>query len=226
MIAGNKSYATAADIAETIPVFALPGTLLLPGGQMPLNVFEPRYLNMVDDVLKGERLIGMVQPHPEVLSSSDDEKNPIRLCDIGGLGRVTTWQETGDGRYLINLTGICRFRLLEEKPLRKGYRRFQIAPFLTDLETEEEAREVDREALLTAFKAYLESNEMDADWESIGRAPNETLVNALCMMCPYGAAEKQALLEAPDLKTRADTLIAITEIFLAQGDGGNGTTLQ
>ena len=224
MKAGNKSYLKTADIPTIVPVFPLSGALLLPGGQMPLNIFEPRYLAMIDDALCGERLIAMVQPRfdAEPKAGSEDAD----LCEMGCLGRITAFQESGDGRYLITLSGICRYRILHEVEGKNGYRQCEIAVYGADLSGEDDGADVDREALLATFRKYLESNGMEADWDSVRKASNETLVTALCMMSPYGPAEKQALLEADDLKSRADTLVAITEIALARQDGNSGNTLQ
>lgn len=223
MQAGNARYLKDSDFPETIPVFPLSGALLLPAGQIPLNIFEPRYLQMIDDALRSERLVGMVQPR---INGNEDDKAPPQLFDIGCIGRLTSLTETGDGRYLVSLHGICRFRILEEARTHKPYRICRIAPFAGDLNQGEGAKQVDRAALLKTFKAYLEANEMETDWESVQRADNEILVNALSMMSPYGPAEKQALLEAPDLKTRAETLIAITEMHLAREGDEGGTVLQ
>lgn len=225
MRAGNANYLKVGDFPEIVPVFPLSGALLLPGGQMPLNVFEPRYLAMIDDAIGGDRLIGMIQPRFDVPDRNGEAHEP-ELCDIGCLGRITALQESGDGRYMINLTGICRFRLLREVEGRNGYRRCRIAVFGTELNEDIDGAEVDRDALLATFRRYLDANGMEADWESVRKASNETLVTALCMMSPYGPAEKQALLEADTLKARAETLIAITEIALARESGEPGTTLQ
>ena len=223
MQAGNAHYHSASELPSTVPVFPLPGALLLPGGQMPLNIFEPRYLQMVDDAMRGDRIIAMCQPRFDVYDSGN---NDAPLCDVGCLGRITSLGETGDGRYVLTLQGICRFRVVQELAVTTPYRQISFKPFVADLEDDkEDEEEVDREALLTAFRAYLDANGMEADWESVSRASNETLVNALSMMSPYGPAEKQALLEAPDLKTRAETLIAITEINLARDDDENGGTV-
>ncbi len=199
-----------------IPVFPLTGALLLPRAQLPLNIFEPRYLEMVDHALAGERVIGIVQPR------FDDADNPTRsrpeLCAIGGLGRVVSFQETGDGRYLISLEGICRFRILEETDSPGKFRtcRVDMSPFALDLERESGEKDVDRDSVIRVFKDFLEANDLEADWKSVRGASNEALVNTLSMMSPYGPAEKQALLEAPDLAARAATLVAITEIALAR----------
>jgi Lon protease-like protein len=149
------------------------------------------------------------------------------LCQVGCIGRITSLTETGDGRYITSLGGVCRFRLLDEVSSTKPYRSFRIAPFMADLKggPEEEAT-VDRAGLLAAFRAYLDANKLEADWESVERASNLTLVNSLSMMSPFGPAEKQALLEAPDLKSRTETLVAITEIVLARSFGDADTRLQ
>jgi uncharacterized protein len=225
MHVGNARYLKPADLPEAIPVFPLTGALLLPGGQLPLNIFEPRYLSMIDDAIASHRLVGMVQP---VFGGEREEPagDTPALCQVGCIGRITSFAETGDGRYVVSLTGVCRYRLLEEVRAGKSYRSFRIAPFIADLSASDDEQSVDRDALLAAFKAYLDANKLEADWESVERASNATLVNSMAMMSPYGPAEKQALLEAPDLKTRAETLIAITEIVLARSYGDVDTRLQ
>ena len=224
MQAGNAHYRLISDIPETVPVFPLSAALLLPGTRMPLNIFEPRYLQMIDEPLAGARVIGMIQPRLDGAMRSDGEPE---ICAVGCVGRITSFSETGDGRYLISLQGICRFRVAEELPVRTPFRQCRIMPFATDLKDDSaEADEVDRPALLKAFRDYLEANNLEADWQSVSRAENSILVNALSMMAPYGAAEKQALLEAPDLRTRAETLIAITEMALARANEDFVTSLQ
>lgn len=222
MQAGNAHYRKAADLPAMVPVFPLSAALLLPGGRMPLNIFEPRYLQMIDGAIAGARLIGMIQPALDGALRPDGEPE---LCQVGCLGRITSLSETGDGRYLIALHGVCRFRVAEEVAVRTPFRQCRIVPFIGDLD-ERGAEEVDRPALLRAFRAYLEANGLDADWEGVSRAENATLVNALSMMAPYGPAEKQALLEAPDLRTRAETLIAITEMAMARDRDDFGPGLQ
>lgn len=223
MQAGNAHYRKAAELPQNLALFPLEGALLLPGGRMPLNVFEPRYLEMVDWALGGTRLIGMIQPRLDGTKRDDGEPS---LCEVGCIGRITSFAETGDGRYVLALHGVCRFRLGGEVAARTPFRQGRITVFEADFADNSGSEEIDRDALLTVFRAYLEANELEADWESVSRAENATLVNALSMMSPYGPAEKQALLEAPDLKTRADTLIAITEMALARDRDGFATSLQ
>lgn len=225
MKVGNARYLTAKDLPGTLPVFPLNGVLLLPGGQLPLNIFEPRYLEMFDAALAGNRLVGIVQPSFHDSTGNETVSGPA-LCQVGCIGRITSLAETGDGRYVTSLGGVCRFRLMEEVNGHRPYRTFRIAPFIADLSSDDEESTVDREGLLASFRAYLDANKLEADWESVERASNITLVNSLSMMSPFGPAEKQALLEAPDLKTRAETLIAITEILLARTFGDADTLLQ
>ena len=220
----NVAYRGPGDLPDVIPVFPLAGALLLPRGQMPLNIFEPRYVAMVDDALAGRRLIGMIQPDPAQRKS---DVNP-KLYRIGCVGRLTQFGETGDGRYLIELTGIARFTIVDELTVTTPYRQFRVdyAPFADDFVARKGEDAVDRKALLAALAAFLKANDLKADWDGIENAPNEALVNALAMMSPYGAAEKQALLEAPDLKTRAEILVAVTEIELAKANTAGETPLQ
>ncbi|WOC16326.1 LON peptidase substrate-binding domain-containing protein [Pseudochrobactrum sp. MP213Fo] len=232
MQAGNAYYRKASDLPEVIPVFPLVAGLLLPRGQMPLNIFEPRYLVMVDEVLAGDRLIGIIQPKIVNGVAVEDKEGATKgtdrpeLSDVGCLGRITSYTETGDGRLLITLQGVCRFKIEEEQNTAHPFRMARVTCYLQDLEEDQGEKDVDREALLQAFRNYLEANSLDADWESIAKAGNETLVNALSMMSPFGEAEKQALLEAPDLKTRAETLVAITEIALVRSRDDYGSGLQ
>ena len=223
MQAGNAHYRLAKDLPSTIPIFPLEGALLLPGGRMPLNIFEPRYLQMVDEAVAGARLIGVIQPRLDGALRDDGEPE---LCNVGCAGRIIAFSETGDGRYLISLQGVFRFRIAHELTVKTPFRQAKPSPFLADLDDDPAANEIDRPALLKAFRAYLQANDLEADWESVSRAENAMLVNALSMMAPYGPAEKQALLEAADLKTRAETLIAITEMALARENEDFGSSLQ
>ncbi|NDA45704.1 MAG: peptidase S16 [Alphaproteobacteria bacterium] len=219
----NKPYVDINLLPALIPVFPLDGALMLPRGHLPLNIFEPRYMTMIDDALKTERLIGMVQP--DVMSEM--ERGEFKLHSVGCLGRLTQLAETGDGRYIISLTGVIRFKLVEELRVITPYRQCIVAyePFAEDLIAHSGESLVDRRAVLEALRAYAERTKIKIDWKSIDQASNEDLVNALSMMSPFGPKEKQALLEAPTLKARAEVLVAITEIELARGQGA-GSTLQ
>jgi Lon protease-like protein len=214
VIAGNRRYETPGDLPGSVPVFPLAGALLLPSGQMPLNIFEPRYLAMVDAAMAGDRLIGMIQP---ALDAKEGPHDPP-LCSVGCLGRITQFAETGDGRYMITLSGVSRFRVAEELAAGTPWRQCRISlngfADLTEPRSGEE--EVDRTALLRTFRDYLEANDLRADWDSVNKATNAGLVTALSMMSPWGPPEKQALLECADHAERARTLIAITEMELAQ----------
>ncbi len=199
------------DLPVKIPVFPLSGALLLPRGQLPLNVFEPRYLQMLEDAFSRGRYLGIIQP----LNDSD------ALQTVGCLGRVTSFSETEDGRMIISLTGICRFRITNEMPVTTPYRQLQVdyRPFADDLTADVGALDVRRDALLDVLQQYLDATGLSVDWDSINSASNETLVNSLSMISPYGPREKQALLEATSLSERNEILIALTEMALAQGDG-------
>jgi len=219
--AGNHIYSSKADIPEIVPIFPLEDTLLLPGGLLPLNIFEPRYISMIDDTIGGNRLIGMIQP----LQSEEIISEGPALNEIGCIGRITAFQETEDGHYLINLKGICRFHIEEEVVGKNEYRRANVVPFLSDLRPSK-GEDIDRKLLLVTFKRFLTANNMDANWDVIEETDDESLVTALCMMSPYGSAEKQALLEADSVKTRADTLVALTEIALAKNPQDPDSILQ
>lgn len=221
MQVGTARYVKEGDFPSQLPVFPLSGALLLPEGHLPLNIFEPRYMQMFDDVLGSHRLIGMIQPQIGVEESSHPP-----LSSVGCIGRITSFSETADGRYVVGLTGVTRFRMLEECAPAKAYRSVKFAPFMGDLSADDTEEAVDRDNLLKVFRDFLDANNLEADWESVERASNRVLVNSLSMMSPFGAAEKQVLLEAADLKARAETLIAITEVFLAQDSGDSSRTLQ
>lgn len=213
MLAGNQRYESAEDVPDVIPLFPLAGALLLPGGQLPLNIFEPRYVAMMDAALAGHRLIGMIQPAPE---ASEAASRPP-LCGVGCAGRITQFAETGDGRYLLTLYGVSRFRILEEIDAGSPYRRARISleGFPDLAEPRKGEGDVDRTALLRTFRDYLEANGMEADWDSVNRASTAGLVTALAMMSPWGPSEKQALLESSDHAARAKMLIGIAELALA-----------
>ncbi|HZC15782.1 MAG TPA: LON peptidase substrate-binding domain-containing protein [Caulobacteraceae bacterium] len=204
----------AADLPAVIPIFPLDAALLLPHGELPLNIFEPRYLNMVDDALAGERLIGMVQT-----TSGLGAFGP-NLARVGCVGRLTSFSETVDERYLITLTGLCRFTVAEELSVRSPYRqvRADFAPFGGDLRPMADDDGFDRLRFLAALKAYLDRRGLAMeDWESPKSAAAESLVNGLAMVLPFSPSEKQALLEAPSLSERREALIALMEIDAAPG---------
>lgn len=213
------------DLPEVLPIFPLPGALLLPGGQLPLNIFEPRYLAMISAALSGSRLIGMVQPIPREDGRSDQDTGSLPVFATGCAGRITAFGETDDGRYLITLTGLLRFQAAEELTLQDGYRRIRPdwSAFRGDLDGTGEAApdgRWDRGHLLEALRSYFTSAGLEGDWESIRKASDSELVTALAMLCPFDVREKQALLEAPTLDERAETMIALLEMAsLEQGDG-------
>ena len=223
MRAGNCSYQTPTCLPDTIPVFPLPAALLLPRAEMPLNIFEPRYLAMVDHALCTDRVIGMIQPGDGEGACEEADS----LCRVGCAGRMTSFAETGDSRYLITLTGIARFQVVEEVAGDRDFRLCRITAerFAEDFAAADEGS-VDRDTVLKTFRDYLTANDLQADWDSVDSASNEILVNALAMMAPFGPAEKQALLEAPDLRARAETLVAITELVLSRHKDGGGRPLQ
>ena len=211
----NKPYRSAEELPDLIPVFPLAGALLLPRGQLPLNIFEPRYMALIDDALKSHRLIGMIQPQ----QNEDERARLPRLERVGCLGRITQIAETGDERYMLSLSGVARFRVAEELTVMTPYRqvRADYADFAVDFIPRAGEKEVDLDAVLDALRRFALASRLKIDWDGINQAPNEALVNALAMMSPFGPREKQALLEAPDIKARADVLIAATEMELARG---------
>lgn len=203
-------------LPSVLPVFPLASALLLPRGELPLNVFEPRYIAMIDDALKADRLIGMIQPRDEA-----DGSDHSKLHAVGCAGRITQIAETGDGRYVLTLTGVARFRVSQELTVMTPYRQCKVTydDFAQDFDTSIGESDVDRAGVLRALRDFAEANRLKIDWKGIEQTPNEALVNALAMMSPFGPNEKQALLEARSLRSRAEVLVAITEIELARGDG-------
>ncbi|AJE45128.1 LON peptidase substrate-binding domain-containing protein [Celeribacter indicus] len=202
----------AADLPETIPVFPLPGALLLPRSRLPLHIFEPRYLQMIEDCLKSStRLIGMIQPRGGVAEG--------KLNAIGCAGRLTGFSETEDGRYMITLTGISRFRTLREATGFLPYRRFIVdwSDFRADLGASEHDPALDREAFMDLLKRYFRQEDLRTDWDNLGQAEDELLINSLSMLCPFEPEDKQALLEAPTLSTRRETLVTLMEFALRGG---------
>ena len=219
----NKAYAGPQDMPHIIGMFPLSGALLLPRGQIPLNIFEPRYLQMIDDAMRSHRIIGMIQPVAD--ARAEAEKPPLQ--GVGCAGRITQLAETGDGRYVLTLSGIARFRVEEELAVMTPYRQCRVffGPFADDFIASHGEAEVDREGVLRSLKDFASANKLKVDWDSINEAPNEALVNALSMMSPFGPKEKQALLEAADLRLRADVLIAISEMEVAKSSR-TSTSLQ
>jgi uncharacterized protein len=209
-------------LPDILPIFPLTGVLLLPRGQLPLNIFEPRYLAMTRDAMGGERLIGMVQPSDPPIR----EMNPA-VYPTGCAGRITSFSETDDGRILITLTGVSRFRIREELPLLSGYRR--VVADWQDFVADRDANEAgfDRSRLTQGLRTFFQQRQVEANWEAIDKAPGETLVTSIAMMCPFAPNEKQALLEAPTLNERARLLTALIEMTATappMPDTGGGVT--
>ncbi|MEM9054238.1 MAG: LON peptidase substrate-binding domain-containing protein [Pseudomonadota bacterium] len=212
-------YRKLSDLPEIIPVFPLAGAMLFPRWSLPLNIFEPRYLNMVDDAMAGDRMIGMVQ------SLGDDPVVPS-LAKIGCAGRITSYAETDDGRYLISLSGICRFGSEHELEVNTPYRQVEAnwGKFESDLSAPKPSDLIlPRSNLVNSLKRYSNIHQMEVDWEAVENAPLETLINALCAGCPFGMMEKQALLEAPSVIARAETLMALLDM---DAPGNDTSTLQ
>ncbi|MEJ2123277.1 MAG: LON peptidase substrate-binding domain-containing protein [Alphaproteobacteria bacterium] len=221
-------YRRADHLPAVLPIFPLQGCILLPRATLPLNIFEPRFLTMVDRVLAEDRVIGIVQP----LDANDDEESPedvaTPLRHTGCAGRLTSFTETDDGRVLITLTGIARFDIVREQESELPYRQCFVdyGPYERDFVRGDGQDEVDWERLLQVLKEYLTARDLSADWRSIERSPAEMLVNTLAMISPYGPEEKQMLLEAPDLKRRSEVLMALAEMELATPDDGSGSGMQ
>ncbi|MDZ4762372.1 MAG: LON peptidase substrate-binding domain-containing protein [Alphaproteobacteria bacterium] len=216
-----RAYRKPSDLPAVISVFPLGGAILFPRAVLPLNIFEPRYLNMIDDALAGDRLIGMIQPAgllPAPLQTDGD--NP-ELAEVGCVGRLTSFQETDDGRYLVGLSGVTRFRIIEETTRQTPYRtvRADWTAFADDLLPDEESTVHDRTELVTALNDYLERNGLNADWSAIKDAPVDMLINSLSTGCPFTNPEKQALLEARTLHDRCSALIALL-VMERPGQGG------
>ncbi len=194
------------DLPRVLPIFPLEGVLLLPGGRLPLNIFEPRYLAMFDDAIASHRLIGMIQPCEECRGAETP-----KVYETGCVGRITSFNETDDGRYLVTLSGLIRFDVVRELPagsyrlVEPDYQRFK-------QDMDEDPGEIDRERLVEVLNAYFEANSIEGDWEAIEQTSNERLVTSLAMICPLGAPEKQALLESMTLTERAEALTAIMEM--------------
>lgn len=208
-------------VPETLPgtlaVFPLPGALLLPGGQLPLNIFEPRYLNMVEDALAPPRLIGMIQP----VAEKDERRigDVDRLYGVGCAGRIVHFEETGDGRYAIRLQGVARFRVVEELPMTDGYRRVRpdFSEFAGDFAHDDGDTLAERDDLVRMIEAYFRQQGLSADMEQIEKAPDDVLVTSLAMSCPFEPGEKQALLECAGVRERGQLLARMFEMALLGG---------
>ncbi|SHF04185.1 hypothetical protein SAMN05444339_10393 [Loktanella atrilutea] len=203
-----------ADLPETIPIFPLPGALLLPRGRLPLHIFEPRYLQMIEDAMKTQtRLIGMIQPY-------DAPGQAGKLHAIGCAGRLNAFTETDDGRYMITLSGVSRFRVIDEVEGFAPYRRCKVkwSGFERDLGRPEHDADFDRRTFMEALGRFFEDQGLKTDWDSLGEAEDELLINSLSMLCPFPPEDKQALLEAPSLSTRRETLMTLIEYALRGGD--------
>jgi Lon protease-like protein len=213
-------YTSPDDLPQKIAIFPLEGALLLPRAQLPLNIFEPRYVQMISDAMSADRIIGMIQPEPGVSSEAlDDPTVQVPTYSTGCAGRITSYSETPDGRLLISLSGISRFSIIQEMARVTPYRicETDFVQFKRDLEPGIGENAVDRDALIETFRKYLSANSMDADWDEVENATTESLVNTLCVISPFAAREKQAMLEAATLSERANVLIALTEMALASG---------
>lgn len=208
-------------LPEQAPLFPLAGALLLPGGRLPLNIFEPRYLRMIDDALAGDRLIGMVQPRGGAAAGDPP------LYAVGCAGRIISFAETDDGRYQIILSGRRRFRIVEELKIETPYRQAAVdwTAFDVDSETDFSTALVDRARLIAAMHRYLDAEGLKTDWRLVDDAPTDALVVSLAMGCPFAPNEKQALLEAETVADRAACLIALMEMSCA-GDNGGEEPLQ
>ncbi|MFT7057883.1 MAG: Lon protease-like protein [Pseudorhodobacter sp.] len=210
-----------ADLPDTISIFPLPGALLLPRARLPLNIFEPRYLQMLDDCMKTpDRLIGLVQPRE--VPAGQEAVRGTRLHSIGCAGRMTAFSETEDGRYMVSLTGVSRFRILDEVQGFAPYRRARVewTPFVRDRGKVESDAGLDRVAFMDLLSRFFDAMELSTDWSSLKEAEPELLINSLSMLCPFTPEDKQALLEAPSLKTRRETIVTLIEFALRGGGSG------
>jgi len=205
-----------ARLPETLPIFPLPETLLLPDGRLPLNIFEPRYMAMVRDAMAGARAIGMIQPREAVR-----DVGAARVYGTGCAGRIVGFEETDDGRYLIELRGIARFDVVEELPPHNGYRRVRADYTRFRRDTQDDETLVDRDRLLSTLGSYLDAAGIEGDWDVIEEADDAPLVTSLAMMCPFSAPEKQALLEAATLAERASTMTTLMEMALHAPDASD-----
>lgn len=210
----NDTHPRLEDLPDSFPVFPLTGAMLLPGGRLPLNIFEPRYLAMTEDALGNGRMFAMIQPNA---AAAGTENGPA-LYRVGCLGRLSSFSETEDGRYMITLNGLIRFEVVEEIDMHRGYRRVRgdFSRFARDLDQGVPDPLSERPALLDALRGYFDQRGFDADWEAISGMADESLVTSLAMVCPFDPLEKQALLEADTLADRAQTLRTLLRIDMHQ----------
>ena len=213
-------HARLRDLPTEFPVFPLGGALLLPRGRLPLNIFEPRYLAMVEDSLGAGRMFAMMQPDPQ----QPETPTGPGLYRIGCLGRLVAFSETDDGRYLITLLGLNRFIVAAELDMRRGYRRVRgdFAPFAGDLDATPAPIGVERETLLAALRGYFARRKFEANWDAVRRIPDDALVTTLSMICPFEPAEREALLEAPAEADRAAILLALLQMGAAEPESSSG----
>lgn len=202
------------DLPEIVPIFPLSGVLLLPGGRLPLNIFEPRYMAMIDAALRADRLIGMIQPRAP-------EESSMGLYHTGCAGRITSFEETPDGRYLITLTGVARFKIADELDQQNGFRRVRAdwSPYPKDTETSD-CLGIDRSHLHTLLESYFTLEGLSCNWETVADTPDNNLITCLAMVCPLDAREKQALLEAACCKERAGLFMTMLEMAVKGSCGG------
>jgi uncharacterized protein len=226
----SDRYSSTSLLPRVIPVFPLGGAILLPRATLPLNIFEPRYLQMFDEAMAGARIVGIIQPARDAHEGESMQGRVVPLRQVGCAGRVTAFQELDDGRLIVGLSGVVRFSVTSEVSTEKPYRTCAVdyGLYAADLTAGQGADDVDRDKLLSTLKTFLEARSLKADWSSIGKAANEQLVNSLSIMSPYGPEEKQALLEAVDLRTRSELLVALAEMEIASTSrsGNSGSTLQ
>lgn len=220
---GPRTYDSVEELPHAIPIFPLSRTIMLPRARLPLNIFEPRYLAMVDGALAGDRIIGMIQPRV-----SEFEQERPELFDVGCAGRITQFGETGDGRYFINLTGICRFRIARELSTTTPYRQVETdwSGFEGDLTPDMSELPFERQSLIDSLRTYFAKFGQQVDWQSMAGAPAEALIGSLAAICPFSVEEKQALLEAKDVKMRAEILTSLIEMAIVSDVGGRDGPIQ
>lgn len=214
-----RAPASITELPGALPLFPLSGAVLLPGTRRPLNVFEPRFVAMVDDALASNRLIGMIQPRDD---KQEAPKGNVPLETVGCAGRIVHFEEQAPERYFIVLEGLCRFEIDQELATATPYRqaRVDFADYAEDFAPEQGAETIDRDRLVAVLKDYAEFTQIDVDWDEVENTPTDELINIATLLSPYGAREKQALLEAPTLRDRAETLIALAEVEMARAKAG------